>query len=430
MKILLGEKMNNKEFITYYGEYSLYHWIELILSEEIVLPDFQRCFVWDPKRAIKLMASFDRGLFVPPIIVANFSGNNDEKPANYVLDGQQRLSAILLTFLNVFPAKFPQVKRYAVETYEEDSEYNESTEKNLINWDFNNIQDIFRNKCSKKIMNLKMEVQEHKLYHPINNDLKKIYKDTNDEDIKLYQQLNIDEEFLKARYLGYSYIKSIKPNPKNEMVLFGEIFKNINTTSVSLTNSESRSALYWASGDKKEFFEPSFVNNIEINNDKIDFVRYIALLSNVNNLMNKKQCNVYKIKDKIAIKYSRSRMFEEYILSYVDAVSKDIDDDIFGKFSNVFPNYKDDLKKLKHCLDKPQYYKSYLEADLHLFGLFYWILFKKKSINLTINLKEEIVMIGEQYKNELSTKKYNTLGAVRNRIVQSINIYSKYLMEG
>lgn len=37
--------MQDKKFITFYGEYSLQHWIELILSNEITLPNFQRYFV-------------------------------------------------------------------------------------------------------------------------------------------------------------------------------------------------------------------------------------------------------------------------------------------------------------------------------------------------------------------------------------------------
>lgn len=417
--------MENKEFITYYGEYSLYHWIELILSEEIVLPDFQRCFVWDPKRVIRLMESFDKGLFVPPVIIANFSGDNTEKPANYVLDGQQRLSAVLLSFLKVFPDRFPQTIRYAKE-----DENDEILETNTLNWDFNNIQDIFRNKCSNKIHSLQLAIQNYKLYSPIDDDLQKKYHNTTSkEDIELYKKLNIDVEFLKTRYLGYSYIKAIKPNPNTERLLFGKIFKNINTSSVNLTNNESRAAMYWALGSKKEFFEPSFINNIRINNDKIDFARYMALLSNANNLMSGK-CNISDIKNEIAIRYARSRMFEEYIVEYVESVSNDTTSNLFGKFSDTFPNYKDDLEKLKTYLaDKPKHYKNVMEADFHLFGLFYWVLFKKKSLQLNAMLNQEILKALEQQKLSISNKKPNTLGAIRNRMVESINIYSKYLKD-
>ena len=34
----------------YYGEYSLKHWIDLILSKNLVLPDYQRYFVWNEKK--------------------------------------------------------------------------------------------------------------------------------------------------------------------------------------------------------------------------------------------------------------------------------------------------------------------------------------------------------------------------------------------
>lgn len=38
--------MKNK---VYYGEYTLKHWIRLMLKEEIVLPEYQRHFVWSER---------------------------------------------------------------------------------------------------------------------------------------------------------------------------------------------------------------------------------------------------------------------------------------------------------------------------------------------------------------------------------------------
>lgn len=78
----------------------------MILSGEITLPNFQRSFVWDPKKLINFIDSFNKGLYVPPILIANFSGDNIDTAANYVLDGQQRLSAKLLAYLGIFPLKF------------------------------------------------------------------------------------------------------------------------------------------------------------------------------------------------------------------------------------------------------------------------------------------------------------------------------------
>ena len=42
----------------YYGEYTLKHWIDLMLTEDIVLPDYQRYFVWDDRQAKLLIDSF------------------------------------------------------------------------------------------------------------------------------------------------------------------------------------------------------------------------------------------------------------------------------------------------------------------------------------------------------------------------------------
>ena len=34
----------------YYGEYTLKHWLDLMLKKNIVLPEYQRYFVWDENR--------------------------------------------------------------------------------------------------------------------------------------------------------------------------------------------------------------------------------------------------------------------------------------------------------------------------------------------------------------------------------------------
>ncbi len=39
----------------YYGEYSLKHWIDLILKENIILPDYQRYFVWNEQKVETLI---------------------------------------------------------------------------------------------------------------------------------------------------------------------------------------------------------------------------------------------------------------------------------------------------------------------------------------------------------------------------------------
>ncbi len=46
---------------TYYGEYTLKHWIELMLKQNIELPDYQRSFVWRERDIRRLIKSLNEG---------------------------------------------------------------------------------------------------------------------------------------------------------------------------------------------------------------------------------------------------------------------------------------------------------------------------------------------------------------------------------
>src|SRR6185312_12563949 len=77
----------------YYGEYSLKHWIDLILKKNIILPDYQRLFVWDEKKVTKLIDTLKKKEFVPPVTIGAFK--NEGSNQNLLLDGQQRLTSVL-----------------------------------------------------------------------------------------------------------------------------------------------------------------------------------------------------------------------------------------------------------------------------------------------------------------------------------------------
>ena len=88
-KILLEILMNKK---TFYGEYTLLHWIELILTKNIVLPEYQRSFVWKKEQVENFLKKLKNGTFVPPVIIGSLDrGVHNE---NIILDGQQRLTSI------------------------------------------------------------------------------------------------------------------------------------------------------------------------------------------------------------------------------------------------------------------------------------------------------------------------------------------------
>lgn len=94
--------MENK---VYYGEYSLDYWIELILSKNIILPDYQRNFSWDETKREKLITSLKNKEFVPPVIIGSFTKNGLKE--NLLIDGQQRLTSILLSVLVFFQTVKP-----------------------------------------------------------------------------------------------------------------------------------------------------------------------------------------------------------------------------------------------------------------------------------------------------------------------------------
>ena len=87
----------------YYGEYSLMHWIKLMLSKNIELPEYQRHFVWQERDVKRLIQSLLEGQFVQPVTIALFDEGGSKR--NLILDGQQRLTSILLAYLGYFPNK-------------------------------------------------------------------------------------------------------------------------------------------------------------------------------------------------------------------------------------------------------------------------------------------------------------------------------------
>ena len=75
---------------SYGADYPIEVLSEKFNSKELIVPDFQREYVWDIKRASRLIESFLLGLPVPQI----FLYKEGEKDDLLVIDGQQRLRSI------------------------------------------------------------------------------------------------------------------------------------------------------------------------------------------------------------------------------------------------------------------------------------------------------------------------------------------------
>ena len=86
------------ELLTYPADYTLEVLVDKWRKREIVIPKFQRHFVWNQTQSSKLIDSFLQGLPVPSI----FLYQDLTDPNLVVVDGQQRLKTIAYYFSGIF----------------------------------------------------------------------------------------------------------------------------------------------------------------------------------------------------------------------------------------------------------------------------------------------------------------------------------------
>lgn len=91
------------------NDFNLVTLVSFIDSGAIKIPDFQRNYVWDIKRASKLIESIIIGLPVPQVFLYEEARNSF-----LVIDGQQRLLSIYFFFKGRFPRKERRVELRAI----------------------------------------------------------------------------------------------------------------------------------------------------------------------------------------------------------------------------------------------------------------------------------------------------------------------------
>lgn len=102
---------DNEQFVSfdlniYPSDYTLKGLADMWEDDEIVVPDFQRNFVWTIKQSSLLIESFLLGLPVPQVF---FYVGEDEK--SMVIDGLQRVSSIVFFFEGFFGLENAQGRR-------------------------------------------------------------------------------------------------------------------------------------------------------------------------------------------------------------------------------------------------------------------------------------------------------------------------------
>ncbi len=385
----------------YYGEYSLKHWLELILKGNIMLPEYQRLFVWNETKVKTLIDALKGKQFVPPVTIGAFKDNGNTQ--NIILDGQQRLTSILLAYLGLFPDK----DIYKNTLVERNADENDSVEDedepldDILDWRFDKLTEKGKNK-------------EDILDRIIPGN----YKHFN---------LGVNDDFLKNTFLGFSYLVPQVTDLQKQQKYYSTVFRSINYQGEKLSVQESRKSLYFLDDTLAQYFDPDFCREIKIKNStiasKIDFVRYLSLISQ------------YKKNDgasRVARGYKP--YMEKFYEEYIHSITGNNTSQMFDDFSANFPNKNYHLRfiALEKAIDDlsiPNLFVSIIDSDMYMFGLIYMIVFVGKEIDtdkkneLQDAIKDKII----EYKDDPShARSPSALKYLRSRISNSIEIYGRY----
>lgn len=431
--------MNNKVF---YGEYTLKHWIDMMLSGNIVLPDYQRHFVWRERDVKRLIQSLKDGQFVQPVTIALY--NDGAKKKNLILDGQQRLTSLLLAYLGYFPDK----KKFERGDMDTVAREDDSAQDNLLLDDEQTAKDDFLWRYTA-------------LLQPDGNTKDQIVAKISRDDryIPMEDELltQLNDAFFQKTYLGFSYVVPESNNVTDIQKSFSQMFRNINYFGKKLEPMDSRKSLYYQNADLTKYFEGKCSDGTDVFGDlrimedlqpsKIDFVRYLAILSQYT-------VSQREFAKDVMVGYSAYSSRESFYADYVSYILGIEQEDRLNKFDRFnfvqyFPNdcWKDRFEilhnaiaQVKTCMDLKDgnLFTSWYEADFWLFGLMYHILFKGKTLNTQlysmrnrkrVNLKREINEAIENLKNEPAfLKNSNRLSYIRERLIKSCEIYSAYVL--
>jgi len=374
-----------------------------------MLPDYQRYFVWNENKVKTLIQTFKKKQFVPPITIGAFK-INDGNNQNLILDGQQRLTSILLAYLGLYPdpTTFKTTTEKLKLADENDNGVNDddddNTLDNILEWDF-------------KVLTDKGRKKQDILDKIIEGNYKEI-------------DFAINEEFLNNTFLGFSYLVPQTEDEQEQQKYYSSVFRNINIQGETLLPQESRASLYFLNKGLVQFFDPDFSKHLSIKSfsgeTKADFVRFLALLSQY-----AKDGNGNRVAR--GYKPKMEKYYEEYIYSVVGENTSSL----FQDFSIIFPNddFKtrfDRLEETINTLEIPKQYTSIIEMDMYLFGLIYAIVFEDKTVDTTnqAELREKIEAKIVHFKSDENHKRApSALKYLKARINASIEIYNEYIDE-
>jgi len=357
--------------------------------------------VWNQEKVKTLIESFNKQEFVPPVTIGAYT--NDEGQKNLILDGQQRLTSIFLAYLDLFPKK--ECRDWAPKHYEALADTNDDVENEEdsiykgLEWNFNRLLMLGRTKAAIK------------------------------EEVKVEQydtlKLDIGEDFFKNNYLGFSFIVpsyEAGDSRKEQIKFYSSVFRHINIQGEDLSNLESRRSLYFLNRDLESFFDPKIFKNVKIKEKKLDFVRYLALLNDYE----EEEQN----ENKVAVGKKRQDKLEQFFVDYVYRIVENGNFE-FSKKMSVLKNNLDSINDSDKSFFTENF-QSIIDADVYLFGLIYFSIFKQK--NCTVTKLEELKgkidsQINDFKKQGGHQKSPGALKYLRERLKSSIELYKEYFSE-
>lgn len=380
----------------HYGEFTLDYWVDQLISGAIELPMYQRSFVWNKTQIINLLQSIGRDEFVPPVTIGKIGDKN------IIIDGQQRLTSIVLAFLNILPSKYKKLVKIPAATADDEEE-----EMVYFEWTINSLKQL-----GSDILCIKQALVDNKDYELLGTNW-------------------VNKDFLKKHYLGFAYIIPHQAtNEEDRHKFFSTIFRNVNIGGTALLKAESRKSLYYLNKAYVPLFDPEFAKNILIKQfgtdpQPLDFLRQLAIVFDFAKSGNTDQImKGYK---------SKSELYYEIFISEV--VTSNPTSNIFKNINDVMKidEIEEQMGKLKaevQRLSIPRLLSSVIDIDLYMFGLIYWILIKKKNLdNEKINeLKIELENKIKTFRDDKShARTPASLKYLRERVKVSIDLYEHYL---
>lgn len=422
---------------TYYGEYSLMHWVNMMITNNITLPEYQRSFVWGEKDIKRLLKSIAEGQFIQPVTIGLYPDYFSKKKTNLILDGQQRLTSILLAYIGYIPDLSKFAKDDMLATGDDSADEDNEVSAKSIKWTFKEIFDKDPNKNKIEQIRARLAIDDNYIALDVDGV---VYNGNREQTIV---------DYLKTKFLGFSYIVPDTTDMVEIQNGYTSLFRNINYFGKRLTTLGSRRSLYFTNPDFRNYFEGTdeqgnsvlcgitIKENMDYNT--IDFVRYLSTLSQY-----KVNRNVSSILKYYSAYSSRESYFADYVSYILQLDQEDRYDKFNGfKFDDVFINnsWKERYKKLKESVermkngwnletkDDKSAFLSWIDADYWLYGLIYHIVFEGKDLNSEINqLFDKIKKSIKSKKNDPGySKTPNGLTNLRNRIQDSINIYRAYV---